>query len=817
MTIRSQTILTCACLAAAITSAMYFSCGGQVSTWKLLATSTVSFAALFGFVFRTFLLPLERLSNLLQKVSSTGNLSLRVPQSGGALLENITDSINHVLDTTEHSYLELLNARYEAENANKGKSLFIAKVSHELRTPIHCITGMLRILLQQEHTPGKRQYIQMAKDSADALLYTINEVLDFSKMQTGSLFFEREQVQLLEVIRGTINNLIPRFEEKPNVAFCWNVAPGIPSTVIGDSVRVRNILVNLLGNGFKFTERGFVTLDVAPYKIDTPERAGVRFTISDSGIGIAQDKQARIFDPFTTADEKTARLYSGTGLGLAIVKQIVEHMGGTISLTSSEGIGSTFTVDLPFEISKEKALSDSACVESKRVAVLADHGIRRDFVCDGLHRLGCEVQALNIESSESINTLIQELTHFDLVHIIKEKDVLLDELTPLLRACSRAEIPTVLSVTSSELASREAQLSSAYILETLQPTSALDVVLIASGALKPSTSCVASEETQEKTSHKLNILVADDAKTNRIILKTLLEEAGHTVELVENGQQLLERIANTPERNPDGSMPFDLVLTDIQMPVMDGLTATQNFREFERKSSHSKKLPIVAVTSYAIPEECTKMLASGIDHIITKPISPRRLSRLLSQITCEQTPQQAHDSVENESDSDIMAELSRVADTVALRVGSIVEELQSGNPQPDDVAIDISDVYERSGNSIRRTGLILSGFLESYRDPLTALEQTSVPLTDPVAFRRTVHSLKGLLLDVGAKRAGALAGLLEKRVLDAPDSISPESIKELKEAIGCTVLVVREIVEAIPSLEICSALPALDNDLLSIH
>jgi signal transduction histidine kinase/CheY-like chemotaxis protein len=765
---------------------------------------------------RLFLTPISQLSSLIRKMSAANNLSLRVPHLNSGFLEGITDSVNNMLDTTEHSYYEMLNARYEAERANKGKSLFIAKVSHELRTPIHSITGMLRILLKQEQAAGKRQYIQMAKDSADALLYTINEVLDFSKMQSGSLSLEREQFNLIQVVRETIESLIPRFEEKPEVAFCWDVHPGVAESVIGDAARIKNVLVNLLGNGFKFTEKGHVILDVRPIPITTPSKTGVRFTVSDSGIGIALDKLDHIFDPFTTADEKTARLYSGTGLGLAIVKQIAEQTGGSVSVTSTPGEGSTFTVDIPFDINDQKVdLNAQVNASGKRVAILAEDGPREFVVTEGFARLGCEVARFRFDNSEELAILQQSLQAFDLLHIIKSSDVLMDELSPLLRAASQHQIPVVLSVLSSELASTGALMRSDIFFETLQPTSALDVLLIAAGKLMPNTSIISREEHQEKSAHKLKILVADDAKTNRIILKMLLEEAGHSVEVVENGKQLLEKITYRSDASPSTDFPYDLVLTDIQMPVMDGLTATQNFRELEKKSEMSRKLPIVAVTSYALPEECTKMLASGIDHIITKPISPQRLSRLLSQISSESEEQLLH-TADAQADRDTIEELSRIAENVAERVTSLTEEIKRVSPISTELGINVEDLYDRSGNSIRRTGLILSGFLESYQEPLQELEQTTAPPADPIVLRRTVHSLKGLLLDAGACSAAELASKLEKQIVDSPTTVTRESIEALGDVIRSTVLIVKELVQAIPSLEVFSALPPIDDE-LTLH
>ena len=215
----------------------------------VIATSSISSVMLSIFIMkREVLKPIRNLASVMKTISATNNLSLRVPGKYSGDVGKLVKAINELLDTTEAAYLDMLKARFEVENANKGKSLFIAKVSHELRTPIHGITGMLRILLKQETAPGKRQYIQMAQDSATSLLETINEILDFSKMQNGELSLESAGFSLRQTIRSTIEHIVPRFDEKPRLALCWDIQPDVPDQVIGDATRVRNILVNLLGN-----------------------------------------------------------------------------------------------------------------------------------------------------------------------------------------------------------------------------------------------------------------------------------------------------------------------------------------------------------------------------------------------------------------------------------------------------------------------------------------------------------------------------------------------------------------------------------------
>ncbi len=774
-----------------------------------------SLAALMTILNRTLLNPIQKVSTFIKTISAANNLSLRVPSTGSQAVESLENSVNTILDTTEFSYLNMMTARYEAERANRGTSLFVAKVSHELRTPIHGITGMLRILLKQEQSDGKRHYIQMAQDAASALLNTINEILDFSKMQSGDLSLERAPFALSETVRSTMEQLIPRFEEKPEVVLCWDIHPQVPEHIVGDSARIKNILVNLLGNAFKFTEKGSVTLEVSPIQTNQGED-WIRFTVTDSGIGIPKDKLQWVFDPFTTADERSARLYTGTGLGLPIVRQITERMGGTVKVESTVGIGSTFTIDIPITPVNTGRVSveSQASLTPKKVAIVAERGPRLRVVSQGLERYGCDVTSFHPDHPADMQGLLDTIDSFDIVHVIKSSDLLMDELTPVIQAASRYNKPVVLSSLSTDLLSTSRFVRSEKFFETLQPTSALDLLLMTAGQLIPTTSLKAQDDEQELTNHKLNILIADDAKTNRIILQTLLEEAGHSVEVVENGQQLLERISTCSSSGDLNQGRYDLVLTDIQMPIMDGMTATQNFRQIESQVSNSRKLPIVAVTSYALPEECSKMLASGIDHIITKPISPKRLSRLISQITCEVEKDDDTKGL-GQSDRDILQELCRTAATLAQRIHTTTQEAASDATTTPLITIDIPDVFERSGNSLRRTGLILNGFLDSYVELLEEVKTISLASPDFGALRRITHSLKGLLLDVGAHEAASFAASLEQQARKS-EPLTAIAVETLCDAVSGTAMIVQEIVTALPSVEIFSALP-LTDEILALH
>lgn len=779
----------------------------------LLILGSLSIGLLVGGTLSAFIVQslitktIARLSRHMRTLAASTNLSLRLPKQATPIANDLVEAVNSILDTTEDTYLNMLQAQYDAEQANKGKSVFIAKVSHELRTPIHSITGMLRILLKQETSQGKKQYIQMAQDSAHALLGTINQVLDYSKMQGGSLSLENKPFDLVATVRSSVEHLIPRFEEKPSLEFIWDIEPGLAKNLIGDAGRIQNILTNLLGNSFKFTEEGFVSLQISRFPVESHSKMGIQIVVSDSGIGIPSDKLSRIFDPFTTADEVTARLYPGTGLGLAIVKQLVESMGGTVAVSSTPKKGSTFTLLIPFEVDAESSFETYA-PQAKAIAVLASPSKRNQALAHTLQRYGSSVSLFSLDSDSAINAVGESIETFDALFIEKSESTTIDDLNPLIEKAVSSQRAVILSVKASEIASMEIPLDSDNLIWSLQPTSALDLLLAAEGSLVPSTALDITDDITERSSHRLRIIVADDAQTNRIILKNLLEDAGHDVEVVENGRDLLERIISM-SNSSSSKLPFDLVLTDIQMPVMDGLTATQNFRKLEREVSPRKKLPIVAVTSYAFPEECSKMLASGIDHIITKPISPKRLSNLLSQITCE-VQYSDKELSRRQSDSEIIEQLCKVATAVSERVASFSADIQELCPVLLDQSINISDVYERSGNSIKRTGLILQGFIDSYRPLLKTLEESIDNPSDNESLGRCIHAIKGLLLDVGAETAASLGNSLEETILYKKQPVAHEKLREFIDAIRNAALIVQEVSTALPSVELFSALPSTD-------
>lgn len=772
--------------------------------------------------------PIKSLSMVIRQITSSGNLKLRVKSNRADEIGLLAQSFDSLLQNTEESYDEMLKAQRAAESANSGKSLFIAKVSHELRTPIHCITGMLRILFKQEQQLGKRQYIQMAQDSAEGLLSTINEILDFSKMEAGELALEIGQFNLPNTIRACIHGLIPRFEEKHGLELCWDIAPGIPELVLGDSHRLRNIFTNLLGNAYKFTDRGAVSFTATIYESNLSNRIGVRFEIKDSGIGIPEHRLSHIFDPFTQADDSTARLYGGSGLGLAIVKQIAEKMDGNVRVESSVGKGSIFTVDVPFEtVGEAKTGAKTIHNRSRSVALLAKNTEGAVLLAEGLQRYGISCQIYPPQDPRSFSALINEISSFDLVINSGSIESIANELTPLIKKAQETKIPFIMSVPSCEMALTDKWKENNNYFLIQKPIGAIDVSLILEGR-SILTGDLLERDKEDDPVPSLHIIIADDAPTNRIILSNLLEEAGHTVEVVDNGKKLLDKIRRSMKGSSSGEKSFDIVMTDIQMPIMDGFTASQKIRESEKELNATSPIPIVAVTAYTLPGEAAKMRAAGIDHILTKPISPKKLAILIAEIS-EQIGATNRDSAsaqsqrqddqqleEDQEDRELIEELCRITERVSKVASSANHSADQARDQGVEIArhetnyettlceettIDIKDVFERSGNSLRRTNLILSGFLSAYKDPADWLEKTALAKANPSDVRRATHSLKGLLLDVGAVSAAKLAGDLEHQIVTDPKCIESLEFGGLLDRVKVTATLLESLIDQLPKDE----------------
>ncbi|QNM98233.1 CHASE domain-containing protein [Chitinimonas koreensis] len=653
--------------------------------------------------------------------------------------------ILHDVSAEKRTEREQARARLTAEASSRAKSDFLANMSHEIRTPLNAVLGMSQLLGATRLDPGQRDYLRMIDVSGRALLSILNDILDISKIEAGRLEIVPEAFELAEVVDAAATIMSAGMAEK-ELDVVIHLEPEVPDRLIGDRLRLKQVLINLTGNALKFTAAGTVAVRIA-LVARRPDAARLRFEVSDTGIGIAPEQLPRLFEPFAQGDSSTTRRFGGTGLGLVICRRLVALMGGEIGVDSRLGQGTTFRFELDFAL--PPAAAEPAQAEALRLLLVDDHAAERAALIDAGRALGWQVEPVALAALPAALAAAPacQALLLDWQTVRRGRLRLADALGAGQAAGAPAVVVLAAAHRRGEVLHAEAgERVDAILAKPATRETLLNAVQQARGR----GAAPAAQQPYAGVLHGVRLLLVEDNELNRTVAQGLLRGTGAGIEIAENGAEAVSRLR---ERAGD----YDLVLMDVQMPVMDGCTATRIIR-----GELSLALPIVAMTAGVTADEQRQCFDSGMDAIVAKPIERPLLIDAVCALLRRPRP----------ATPDAAAPAGNPADAAGLLEESEGQGLDASAQSAEAAGFGLDDLAQQIGHDAELLETLMDGFIAQVRstpgDVRSALEGGA--RADAV---RVVHTLKGLAGSFEASRLVELAAAVERTLRDAAADAEP--------------------------------------------